>query len=65
MRICSFLPSATEIVYALGLGEDLVGVTYTCDFPLRLSAGGATQAGGGKHPHDANRQPGRSRSPGQ
>lgn len=33
MRICSFLPSATEIVYALGLGEDLVGVTYTCDFP--------------------------------
>lgn len=33
MRICSFLPSATEIVYALGLGEELVGVTYTCDFP--------------------------------
>lgn len=33
MRICSFLPSATEIVYALGLGEDLVGVTYACDFP--------------------------------
>jgi iron complex transport system substrate-binding protein len=33
MRICSFLPSATEILYALGLGDDLVGVTYACDFP--------------------------------
>ena len=33
MRICSFLPSATEIVYALGLGEHLVGVSHTCDFP--------------------------------
>ncbi len=27
------LPSATEIVYALGLGEDLVGVTFECDEP--------------------------------
>ncbi len=25
MRICSFLPSATEILYALGLGEAVVG----------------------------------------
>jgi len=33
MRICSFLPSATEIVFALGLGDSLVGVTYECDFP--------------------------------
>ncbi len=33
MRICSFLPSATEIVYALGLGESLAGVTYECDYP--------------------------------
>lgn len=33
MRICSFLPSATEILYALGLGDQLVGVTYACDFP--------------------------------
>ena len=33
MRIVSLLPSATEIVYALGLGEDLVGVTDECDFP--------------------------------
>ena len=33
MKIVSLLPSATEIVYALGLGEDLVGVTEECDFP--------------------------------
>ncbi len=33
MKIVSFLPSATEIVYALGLGEDLVGVTDECDHP--------------------------------
>jgi iron complex transport system substrate-binding protein len=29
----SLLPSATEIVYALGLGERLVGVTHECDYP--------------------------------
>jgi iron complex transport system substrate-binding protein len=34
MRICSFLPSATEIVYALGLGDQLYGVTRSCDYPL-------------------------------
>lgn len=33
MRICSFLPSATEIVYALGLEEQLFGVTHECDYP--------------------------------
>lgn len=33
MRICSFLPSATEIVYALGLEADLFGVTHECDYP--------------------------------
>ncbi|MFM8440118.1 MAG: cobalamin-binding protein [Acidobacteriota bacterium] len=33
MRIVSLLPSATEIVCALGLGEQLVGVTHECDFP--------------------------------
>ncbi len=33
MRICSFLPSTTEIVYELGLGEGLVGVTHECDYP--------------------------------
>lgn len=33
MRICSLLPSATEIVFALGKGDSLVGVTHECDFP--------------------------------
>jgi iron complex transport system substrate-binding protein len=33
LRIVSLLPSATEIVCALGLGEQLVGVSHCCDFP--------------------------------
>ncbi len=33
MNIVSFLPSATEILYALGLGKSVVGVTHECDFP--------------------------------
>jgi iron complex transport system substrate-binding protein len=33
MRICSFLPSATEILFALGLGDSVAGVTHECDFP--------------------------------
>lgn len=32
-RIVSFLPSATEIVFALGLGDELLGVTHECDYP--------------------------------
>ncbi len=33
MRIVSLLPSATEVICALGLGESLVGVTHECDHP--------------------------------
>lgn len=33
MRICSFLPSTTEILYELGLGDDVTGVTHECDYP--------------------------------
>ena len=38
MRLVSLLPSATEIVYALGLGADLVGVTFECDEPAAARA---------------------------
>jgi iron complex transport system substrate-binding protein len=33
LRICSFLPSATETIYALGLEDQLYGVTHECDYP--------------------------------
>ena len=33
MRICSLLPGATEIAFALGLGDQIVGVTHECDYP--------------------------------
>src|SRR5271170_4488284 len=33
MRIVSLLPSATEILYALCVGDQVVGVTHECDFP--------------------------------
>ena len=33
LRLISFLPAATEMVFALGLGDQLVGVSYECDFP--------------------------------
>jgi iron complex transport system substrate-binding protein len=38
MRIASLLPSATEIVCALGLQDDLVGITHECDYPPGVSA---------------------------
>lgn len=37
MRICSFLPSTTEIVCALGLEENLVGITHECDYPPKIT----------------------------
>jgi iron complex transport system substrate-binding protein len=37
VRIVSLLPAATEIVLALGLGEELVGVTELCDVPAALA----------------------------
>jgi iron complex transport system substrate-binding protein len=33
VKICSLLPSGTEIVFALGLGDQLVGVSDLCDYP--------------------------------
>ena len=38
MRIASLLPSATEIVCALGLEDDLVAVTHECDYPPSVRA---------------------------
>ena len=35
MRIVSLLPSATEILFALGLGDQVVGVTFECDHPAQ------------------------------
>ena len=33
MRIVSLVPSATEMLFALGLGDDIVAVTHECDYP--------------------------------
>ena len=38
MRICSLVPAATEIVFALGLGDRVVGVTHECDWPPEATA---------------------------
>src|SRR5262252_4950946 len=46
MRLVSMLPSATEIVYALGLGDQLVGVTFECDEPASARAEKAIVVGG-------------------
>jgi iron complex transport system substrate-binding protein len=37
MRIASLVPSATEMLFALGLGENVVGVTHECDYPPAAS----------------------------
>jgi iron complex transport system substrate-binding protein len=38
VRICSLLPSATEIVCALGMGKELAAVTHECDYPPQVAA---------------------------
>ncbi|MFL6062545.1 MAG: ABC transporter substrate-binding protein [Marmoricola sp.] len=35
MRIVSLLPSTTEILFALGAGDEVVGVTFECDYPAQ------------------------------
>jgi iron complex transport system substrate-binding protein len=59
MRLVSLLPSATEIVYALGLGDDLAGVTFECDEPPAARAEKTIVVGGldtsGMTPGDIDR----------
>ncbi|GLY97463.1 ABC transporter substrate-binding protein [Actinoplanes sp. NBRC 103695] len=59
MRIVSLLPSATEIVYALGQGDDLVGVTFECDEPASARRDKTVVVGGrdtsGMTPADIDR----------
>jgi iron complex transport system substrate-binding protein len=38
MRVVSLLPSATEILFAIGAGDQVVGVTHECDFPEEAKA---------------------------
>ena len=38
MRIVSLVPHATELLFALGLGDDVVAVTHECDFPAAARA---------------------------
>jgi iron complex transport system substrate-binding protein len=33
VRICSLVPGATEVLFSLGLGQSVVGVTHECDWP--------------------------------
>src|ERR1700746_136895 len=46
VRVVSLLPSATEIVYALGLGDQLVGGTFECDEPAAARAEKTVGVGG-------------------
>jgi iron complex transport system substrate-binding protein len=46
VRIVSLLPSATEVVYALGVDEHLVGVTFECDEPPRARVDKRVVVGG-------------------
>jgi iron complex transport system substrate-binding protein len=38
MRIVSLIPSATEILFAFGIGEEICGVSHECDFPPEARA---------------------------
>jgi iron complex transport system substrate-binding protein len=46
MRIVSLLPSTTEIVFQLGLADDLLGVTFECNFPSEARQGREIVVGG-------------------
>jgi iron complex transport system substrate-binding protein len=52
MRIVSLLPSATEVLFALGFDREIVGVSHECDFPLRAKT--KTAVIHSRLPHDAS-----------
>jgi iron complex transport system substrate-binding protein len=52
MRIVSLLPSATEILFALGFDREIVGVSHECDYPARART--KTVVIHSRIPHDAS-----------
>jgi len=56
MRIVSLLPSATEIVYALGLGDELVGRTHECDYPDEATEVPVVTSSVGGRPGEGSRE---------
>lgn len=56
MRIVSLLPSATEIVFALGLGDELVGRTHECDYPAAALEVPVMTSDVGSTPGESSRQ---------
>ncbi|MFM1751313.1 MAG: hypothetical protein RL119_275, partial [Actinomycetota bacterium] len=46
VRIVSLLPSTTEIVFELGLADQLLGVTFECNYPPEARQGRAIVVGG-------------------
>jgi iron complex transport system substrate-binding protein len=38
LRICSLVPAATEVLFALGLGDSVVAVSHECDFPAEAAS---------------------------
>ncbi len=58
MRIVSLVPNATEILFAIGAGDDVVGVSHECDYPPEartraILTGSALQPGMTPHEVDA------------
>ncbi len=68
LRVVSLIPSGTEIVYALGMGDALVGRSHECDYPAEAASLPAVtrplvpNAGGSRTIHDAIGEAWRARS---